>query len=136
MFSAFGGCHFLFGVMNVVTVSQVLVGVAVPEEGDDKPNEEGSRDCDRHDQVFQFVTKVHELGDDIECLGAGQDQIDPVDDELWRETGFKMDRSDDQFHDGNDQEDPERSPDRLCIEMRLGVIAGCSMNCMSIFHNE
>src|SRR6185437_13730066 len=76
----------------------------------------------RHHEVLELMAKVHELGDDIEGFSAREDQVDPVEHIFGRELGLEVDGGQCQLYQGNAQQDPKGTPDRLGVECCVCVV--------------
>ncbi len=74
-------CCTLF-MMWVIGVAEVLIGITIPKESCNKPNEQQGRHRYGHDHVFDLMTQVHKLCYDIEGLGSRKDDVQDIEHQL------------------------------------------------------
>lgn len=109
-------------------IAQHLPGVAVPEEGGDKPDEQQQRHYNGHDEVADFIAQVHENPYDIKGFQQREndDHTFHKQDQCCAGIGCFMEKiyaeAKGQLYEGDDGEDDGRLYDLLHHLFAAGLV--------------
>ena len=93
-----------------------MVRTTVPDKRNEKPDKQTGRNRNRHHEIADLMAEMHKFRNDKKCLSQRHDDEDAIQNMFGEKMGFIINDRNDQLNHRNAEQDPKRSPYRLCIE--------------------